>query len=142
MRRDSWSVVRGTETKWGRAVLWRCWTGQSFAVMVRGQNAPECATGPDLFVMQGDQGIDASGAAGGQQAGAQPHGDQEGRHRGERPGIRRGKAPNLARQESCEAVAGEEAEEDSCRKQARAFREDPIQNVSLLCSKGHADANL
>jgi hypothetical protein len=36
--------------------------------MVQAQDPPECDTGRDLFVTQGDQGIDASGAAGGQQA--------------------------------------------------------------------------
>jgi hypothetical protein len=59
-----------------------------------------------LFITQGDQGIDASCAAGGEEAGAQAHCDDEGGHCRERPWIRGGDAPDLARQESREAVAG------------------------------------
>jgi hypothetical protein len=89
--------------------------------MVRGPDPPEWITGHDLFVMQGDERVDASGAARGQQAGggAGEHGERY--HRGERPRVPPRDTPNLTGEESRYALTCEEADEDSRSDQAHAF---------------------
>jgi hypothetical protein len=53
----------------GGAIPWRSRSGQGFAAMVRGQDPQELVTRLDLFVTQGHQRVDASGALRGQQTG-------------------------------------------------------------------------
>src|SRR5213075_2518940 len=47
--------------------------------------------------------------------------------------------PNLAGEESRQGITGGEADDNSCRDQLRAFREDHLQDARLPPAQRHAD---
>jgi hypothetical protein len=93
------------------------------------------------FVRQTTHGIDSRRAARGQVACNQAASGENRRNSGEGQRVGGGYAPQLARHETRESEAYQEADHDPRSRQLQAVAERCAQNPNLRCTQGDADSD-
>src|SRR6266404_4635816 len=94
------------------------------------------------FITEGDEGIDRRGAAGGEETRGEAHRHDNGHDRSKCPWIRGRNAGNLAGEKAGQHIAGEETDQNACCDQPETVDEHEAENIRLLRSEGHTNANL
>src|SRR6266851_3753857 len=94
-----------------------------------------------LFVAEGDQRVDAGGAAGWDPAGYNAGHQEQGGYGAQRDWVVGGDAPELRGDDAGYGEADNNAQDDAYADQAYAHADHEAEDVALLCSEGHADAD-
>jgi len=96
---------------------------------------------PCLFAAQGDDGIDARGAAGRNETGGQRNGQQKSSDAQEGEPVIRADSEQQAAHETRKCQAGDDADGHACQSGANPLTKNQLQNVKTLRSESDANAD-